>query len=141
MTNSITGELVVERDGAVAIVELRPKLTLGCGLRKTVKELAQSGVRCVLLDFSKVTQVDSSGLGELVAGHTSVKQAGGGTILLNVNHQAKELLRFTRLSSVFPAYDGAASIVRSVLSNRPSEVRSSAVREAEACMLSEVYIG
>ena len=90
----------------------------------------------MLLDFSQVKDIHSAGLGELVAGHASAMQAGCSTILLNVSRRSKELLRFARLSRVFPTYDGAASVVRSVLANR-----STVEREAEKSMLSEVYIG
>ena len=137
----MTDLLKTERDGDVAIAEVQAALTLGCGLKEGMKELAQAGVKCLILDFSNVAGIDSAGLGELIAGHVSVTQAGGSTILLNVSRRSKELLRLTRLSGLFPTYNGAASVVRGVLANRTPHERSSADREAEPRMLSEVYLG
>jgi anti-anti-sigma regulatory factor len=106
-----------------------------------MKELAQAGVKCLILDFSNVAEIDSAGLGELIAGHVSMTQAGGSTILLNVSRLSKDLLRLTRLSALFPTYNGAASIVRGVIANRTADRRSRAERDAEPRMLSEVYLG
>jgi anti-anti-sigma factor len=141
MTILMTGDLKLERDAELAIVELPSRLTLGCGLRACMKELAQTGVKSMLVDFSKVTEIDSSGLGELIAGHASMTRAGGQTLLLNLNHGAKELLRTTRLTTVFPTYDGAASIVRSVLANHQPDIRPKSKRDSEQFMSSEVHIG
>ena len=137
----MTDLLKTERDGDVAIAEVHAALTLGCGLRESMKALAQAGVKCLILDFSTVAEIDSAGLGELIAGHVSVTQSGGSTILLNVSRRSKELLRLTRLSGLFPTYNGAASVVRGVIANRTPHERSGAVREAEPRMLSEVYLG
>ena len=128
----MTDELTIERTGEIAIVQVRSRLTFGCGLREIMRELAQTGARCVLLDLSDVVDIDSEGLGELVAAHASVTRAGGGTILLNVNRQLEELLRITRIGLVFPTYDAAASIVRSILADRLPEQRR---------QRSEVYLG
>ncbi|MCU1338184.1 MAG: anti-sigma-factor antagonist [Bryobacterales bacterium] len=128
--------LTTERKGEVVIVQVGSGLTLGCGLRGRMKELAQTGAKCVLLDLADVADIESAGLGELVAAHTSLAKAGGIVMLLNVSHRVKEVLRFTRLCSAFATYGDVASAVRSFLANRPP-----VPREAEQCMRSEVYIG
>lgn len=137
----MTGELQIERDGDVAIIEVQSTFTMGCGLRERMKELAQAGVKCMILDFVNVAEIDSAGLGELIAGHVSVRQAGSSTILINVSRSSTELLRLTRLNGLFPTYNGASSIVRSVIANRAHDLQSKTEREAEQDMLSEVYLG
>lgn len=96
----------------VTIVDLSGSITLDEGsvvLRKTVKGLSKQGSRKILLNFSGVTGVDSSGIGELVNAYTSVRSAGGELKLLNLTHEVLDLLQITKLCAVFDIVDDEAS--------------------------------
>lgn len=60
--------------------------------------------RLVVVDLSKVTYIDSSGLGTLLATYISAKSAGCNLKLINLTQHIKELLHLTRLSSVFESW-------------------------------------
>jgi anti-sigma B factor antagonist len=49
----------------------------------------------------EVNYIDSSGLGELVKTHTTIRNKGGELKLTNLNKKVHDLLHLTRLSAVF----------------------------------------
>lgn len=57
--------------------------------------------------------VDSSGIGELVAGFTSVTNAGGTLKLLGLTERVKDLLQITKLYTFFDLHEDGAHAVRS----------------------------
>ena len=100
--------------GGVAIIDLSGDITLGGGnifLKQTLRSLAEQNERKVLLNLSDVHYIDSSGLGELVAGYTSIGKTGGELKLLNLTDRVKDLMMITKLLTVFDAYDDEATAV------------------------------
>lgn len=101
-------------DRGVAIINLSGDITLGGGnifLKQTLRSLAEQNEKKVLLNLSNVTYIDSSGLGELVAGYTAINKAGGELKLLNLTDRVKDLMMITKLLTVFDAYDDEATAV------------------------------
>ena len=68
-------------------------------LRTIVKPLLSSN-KSVVLDFTNVSYVDSSGLGTIVGLYISSKSAGCQLQLVNLTGRVKELFRVTRLGEV-----------------------------------------
>ena len=98
----------------VTILDLSGRIVLGEGaiqLREAVKELTAKGQKYILLNLSDVNYIDSSGLGELVSGYTSVKNAGGELKLLGLTKKVHDLLQITKLYTVFDVKDDEASAV------------------------------
>jgi anti-sigma B factor antagonist len=60
--------------------------------------------RLVIVDLSKVTYIDSCGLGTVLASYISAKSAGCNLKLINLTQRIKELLHMTRLSAVFESW-------------------------------------
>jgi anti-sigma B factor antagonist len=96
------------------VIDISGRITLGEGnvlLREMVRELMENGDRHIVLNLAEVQYMDSSGLGELVKTHTTVRNKGGQLRLVNLNNRVNELLQMTRLSAVFDiAADEAAAI-------------------------------
>lgn len=66
--------------GDVTVIDAVGRITLGEGastFRDTVRELAGKGNQKLLLNLSEVNYIDSSGIGELVSGFTTVTNHGG----------------------------------------------------------------
>lgn len=102
--------------GDVSVVDVAGRITLGEGssaLRDAMKELVGKGQRKILLNLGEVSYIDSSGIGELVSGFTTVTNAGGQLKLLNLNKRVKDLLQITKLYTVFDVHEDEASAVRS----------------------------
>jgi anti-sigma B factor antagonist len=99
----------------ITIVDLSGRITLGesgVALRDTVKELSAQGHKQILLNLADVSYIDSSGLGELVAAFTSVRNAGGQIKLLNLTKKVHDLLQITKLCTVFEVWDDEAAAIR-----------------------------
>jgi anti-sigma B factor antagonist len=102
--------------GGVTVVDVSGRITLGEGssvVRDTVRDLTAQGSRKILLNLGDVTYIDSSGIGELVSGYTSVANAGGTLKLLNLTKRVKDLLQITKLYTVFDIHEDEAHAVRS----------------------------
>jgi anti-sigma B factor antagonist len=69
-------------------------------LRDAIKKVIPEK-KTIILDFSKVSYIDSSGLGVLVGVWVSAKREGCDLKLVNLTDRIKELLRLTNLDKLF----------------------------------------
>ena len=102
--------------GDVTVVDVAGRITLGEGssaLRETLRDLVGKENKKILLNLGEVSYIDSSGIGELVSGFTTVTNAGGQLKLLNLNKRVKDLLQITKLYTVFDVHEDEAGAVRS----------------------------
>jgi anti-sigma B factor antagonist len=102
--------------GSVTVVDLSGRITLGDGsalLRKTLHELLDQKRTRILLNLADVDYIDSSGIGELVSGFTSVTGRGGEMKLLSLTRKVHDLLQITRLFTVFDVHSDENVAVRS----------------------------
>lgn len=102
--------------GDVSVVDAAGRITLGEGssaLRDMLRDMVAKGQKKILLNLSEVSYIDSSGIGELVSGFTTVTNQGGSLKLLGLTKRVKDLLQITKLYTVFDVHDDEASAVRS----------------------------
>jgi anti-sigma B factor antagonist len=102
--------------GSVAILDLDGKLVLGDGdalLKDKVHSLVFQGRKQILLNLGKVSYVDSSGLGALVATSVTAKNNGGDIKLLSLTKRIQDLLSISKLLTVFDCYDTEAEALKS----------------------------
>jgi anti-sigma B factor antagonist len=100
----------------VAIVAMEGRIVLGeesTALREKVKSLLASGQKKIVLNMDNVTYIDSSGLGALVASHTSAKSQGAALKLCHLGSKFQEILQVTKLVTVFEVYPTEAAAVAS----------------------------
>jgi anti-sigma B factor antagonist len=91
---------ITEEDGA----------TLLCD---TVQRLAREGQTRLVLDLGAAPYIDSTAMGEIVRGYTTVTRRGGALKLLNVGGRVRDLLMVTRLASIFEIFDSERAAVAS----------------------------
>jgi len=72
-------------------------------LQTTVRSLIPES-KCVVLDLTDVSYMDSSGLGSIVAIYVSAKRQKCGLKMINLNQRLQELFRLTHLASVFEGH-------------------------------------
>jgi anti-sigma B factor antagonist len=104
-----------EADGAT-VVDLSGRITLGEGsatLRQMIRDLLNKGQKKILLNLADVNYIDSSGIGELVSGFTTVKNQGGELKLLHLTKKVHELLLITKLYTVFDVHSDEKTALRS----------------------------
>ena len=102
--------------GDVTVMDVAGRITLGEGssaLRDAVRAMVTGGHKKILLNLGEVSYIDSSGIGELVSGFTSVTNSGGQLKLLNLTKRVKDLLQITKLYTVFDVHDSEVSAIRS----------------------------
>ena len=102
--------------GDVSVVDVAGRITLGEGssaLRDTLRDMVAKSQKKILLNLGEVSYIDSSGIGELVSGFTTVTNSGGQLKLLNLNKRVKDLLQITKLYTVFDVHEDEAGAIRS----------------------------
>lgn len=101
-------KMTTRQHNDVTILYPEGKITLGDGdqeLGEAVRTALEQGARKVLINFSKVSYLDSSGVGELVGCYTSVKGKGGDLRICGMNSRIFSLITMTSLHSVFDVKD------------------------------------
>jgi anti-sigma B factor antagonist len=92
-----------------------------------VRALGAAGHSKVVLDLRNVSYVDSTGLGAIVGGYTSLTKLGGALKLVNPNKRTQELLLMTQLNRLLEIFDEVRDAVDSFSGNaRSSSSTSSA---------------
>ena len=118
-------KLTTHEKGEVIVINASGKLTLGEGtstLRTKIRELVDGGSRRIVLNMAGVTYMDSSGLGELIGAHTTITTAGGEIKLLNLAKRVHDLLKLTKLYTVFETFEDEASAVDSFSVPKPPAI-------------------
>ncbi len=92
----------------ITILDLNGDVTFSQGnvfLHKTIRRLLRENKKNILLNFSSVRFIDSSGIGELVSSLTAIHREEGQLKLLNLTRRIKELLAITKLSPLFEIFE------------------------------------
>ena len=118
MTEQQSMEIRVRTVGEVAILEVTGRMVLTEGetdslLRDRVADLIAQGHRHIVVTLSQVTQVDTSGLKQLLAAHLAVTRLGGQLRLANPTKRIRGLLGITRLNTLFEMFDSEQAAIDS----------------------------
>jgi anti-sigma B factor antagonist len=100
--------------GSVAVLELAGALILGDGdqlLRDKIHSLMFEGHKHIVLDLQRLTRIDSTGLGALIASHATVGKGGGRVIMTNLTSRVSDLMAITKLLTVFDIADTTTQAV------------------------------
>jgi anti-sigma B factor antagonist len=100
----------------VSIVDLSGRITLGDAsavVRDVINDLLGKGNKKVLLNLGAVDYIDSSGIGLLVSSFSTVRSQGGELKLVNLSKRIGDLLKITKLYSLFDVKDDEAAAVAS----------------------------
>jgi anti-sigma B factor antagonist len=108
-------KLDLGEQGDVSILVMSGKLAAGGEeqLREAIDTLLAAGRNKILADFTGVTFMDSSGIGELVSSFRTVERFGGHLKILKPNKRIQDSLSLTRLLPIFEIYEDEATAVAS----------------------------
>ena len=109
-------KLTTRQVGDVTVVDAAGRITLGEGastFRDKIRDLASGGQKKLLLNLAEISYIDSSGIGEMVSGFTTVTNHGGQLKLLGLSKRVKDLLQITKLYTVFDVHEDEGHAVRS----------------------------
>lgn len=73
-------------------------------LKRRTSSVIDAGVRCVIMDLSRVTFMDSTGLGILIGARKRLRRSGAEVVLVITNYDVEHLLEITGLDGTFATY-------------------------------------
>ena len=103
------------RDG-IAILDMSGKLMGGPdaeAFNEVLRTIMHEGVVNFIVNMEKVKWVNSTGLGILISGYTTVTRAGGDLKLLKVTARIENIFIVSKLSTVFNSFEDEDEAVRS----------------------------
>ncbi|HLG94228.1 MAG TPA: STAS domain-containing protein [candidate division Zixibacteria bacterium] len=106
---------VREQDG-VTILAPKGKIMGGpdsTELHEKLRELIKNNTKKVVIDLSEVDWMNSTGLGILISGLTTMRGAGGELKLARVTDKIQSLLVITKLVTVFESHDSVETALKS----------------------------
>jgi len=109
-------KLNYHEDKGAVIIEPKGKIMGGpesTELHDLLHELIEQGKKNVVIDLGKVDWMNSTGLGLLISGLTTLRKAGGELKLANVTDKIQSLLTITKLITIFKSYDSVDEAVGS----------------------------
>jgi anti-sigma B factor antagonist len=104
-----------EKDG-VFVLEPKGKIMGGPDatmLHERLHDYIEQGKKKVVIDLAQVDWMNSTGLGILISGLTTLRNNGGELKLANVTDKIQSLLTITKLVTVFEAFDSVEDAVKS----------------------------
>jgi anti-sigma B factor antagonist len=109
-------KIKIRKVDSVAILDLSGKLMGGPDadvFKETVRQLIQEGYKNILVSLSHVPWVNSTGLGILIAGYTTLKREGGTLKLTHVTDRIESILMITKLGTIFESFSDEEAALKS----------------------------
>lgn len=109
-------EQITRVEGDVFIIELKGEIMGGADaekFRKIIYDAIEEDLVNIIIDLSNATWMNSSGLGMLISGLTTVRSSGGDLRLANMSERVRRPLEITKLESVFLTYGSVDNAINS----------------------------
>jgi anti-sigma B factor antagonist len=98
--------VILELAGRVSVLEP--------GLKQVAARLMDRGERYFIINLANVAYLDNFGLGQLCWIYTVARNRGGDMKVLKPTPRIKELLKITKLDSVFETFEREDDALRSI---------------------------
>ena len=111
-------ELDLLENGNVDVLVLSGQLTISVEgqLSEAIDTLLESDRTSILLDLTRLSYMDSVGIGELVASYRTVKRLGGVLKILKPTKKVRDSLSLTQLLPIMEVFDDEETAVASFTS-------------------------
>ncbi len=96
------------KSGDVVILDVDGALMTGIGevmLREAMDEYVAEGWQKILLNLARVSRIDSTGIGELVASIKLAQRFGSRVKLVNIDSKVKHILDLSRILPLLDFYE------------------------------------
>jgi len=101
-------DLSIRQAGHVRILDLQGRLVIGPEadrLHAELRRLIENGWRQIVVNLSRVAQIDSTGISTLVRNRAGLVRAGGSLKLVCPAGRVRDALEMMRLVSAIPTFD------------------------------------
>ncbi len=108
--------LAWSQESGVSVLRFRKAAQLthsATELEELRRELLEQTDSRVIIDLSRVTKIDSAGLGQLMSCYTHLVRNQGSLKLLNAGPDVKKVLDMTGISSLLPDFSDEQEAIRS----------------------------
>jgi len=109
---------ITQREVANAVVlDLNGKLTGGPDaetFREVFKSLLEQGKKNIIVNLEKVSWINSTGLGILISGYTTVRRGGGELVIMHASERIESILYVTKLNLLFKAFETEEEALKSL---------------------------
>jgi anti-sigma B factor antagonist len=109
--------VIVEKNlEGVAVLTLAGQIVVGDAssrLRDKAREVLNRGRTDLVMDFGRVSYIDSTGLGTILAIYTTARNLGANIKLANLSKKFRDQLHVTGLERVFEIFDQVEGAVKS----------------------------
>ena len=106
-SNQVDNVLVIEINGEIMGGAESEKF------RKIIYDAIEEDQVFIVADMTQATWMNSSGLGMLISGLTTLRSSGGDLRLANLSEKVRRPLEITKLESVFLTYNSTEDAVNS----------------------------
>lgn len=100
----------------VLVIEITGEIMGGAdseGFRKIIYDAIEDDQVFIVADMTHATWMNSSGLGMLISGLTTLRSSGGDLRLANLSDKVRRPLEITKLESVFLTFNSTEDAVNS----------------------------
>jgi anti-sigma B factor antagonist len=101
-------DFTTTENNGITILHLSGKIMGGpeaTEINEKINQLIDSDNKKIVIDLVNVDWMNSSGLGILIGAVTVIKNSNGMLCLINVSDRIKNLLKITKLNTVFDIYN------------------------------------
>ena len=109
-------KLSAREQNGVVVLEPKGKIMGGPDaslLHEKLHEYIEQDKRRIVIDLSGVDWMNSTGLGILISGYTTIRHHEGELKLANVTDKIQSLLTITKLVTVFESHDSVEDAIKS----------------------------
>ena len=88
----------------IVIIDLKGKLTGGPEaetFRDLFKSLVEEGKKNIAINLKDVDWISSTGIGIMIRGYKTVKEAGGDFVMVHVGERTEQIFNVLRLEHIF----------------------------------------
>ncbi len=103
-------------EGKVTIIDLSGKLMGGADsdvFRDLVHGLIEKGRKRIIVNLAGINWINSTGVGILITGYTTLRKSGGDLKLLNVSTKIESMLYVTKLNLIFECFNDERDAIES----------------------------
>src|SRR5271165_621771 len=114
-------EIVQREQEGIVIADRKGHLTLGeadLDFRSELDKLVRSGKSSVVLNLNDVSEIDTTGLGELLFAVAKLRKAGGGLALVNLKPSHIKLLLEAKVANIFEVFKTDQDAINSFFPDR-----------------------
>jgi anti-sigma B factor antagonist len=109
--------VAIRCEGAATVVEIAGEIDLATfhTLNERLEQLIRDGRRRIVLDMSRVSFIDSTGLGGLIRVRKAILAEGGILELACLQTQAMKVFEITNLTELFSLHDNVAQALAAIV--------------------------